>query len=188
MDFSGFDPQRALDQLKRLAADAPAQLSDGFGRLVREAAPERLEQIMSSPARRPLLDGIFWQMPKQLDAEQAAGVQTTVLWTITGRPDGGADSWLLTIEDGTARTRRITGQVPEAKLSITMDAIELLRLVSGNLDPMAAFFKGQIQLAGDVMVAAKLAALFRVPGGGDGDGDGDGPSATNGSGEPDPPH
>jgi hypothetical protein len=29
---------------------------------------------------------------------------------------------------------------------------------------MQAYFKGQIKLAGDIMVAAKLAALFRIPG------------------------
>ena len=42
MDF-GFDPQRALDQLKKFAADAPAQIADGVGRLVRDAPPEQLE-------------------------------------------------------------------------------------------------------------------------------------------------
>ncbi|MGH2858782.1 MAG: SCP2 sterol-binding domain-containing protein [Solirubrobacteraceae bacterium] len=175
MDF-GFDPQRALDQLRKLAADAPAQLSEGFGRLVREAAPERLEQIMHSPARRPLLDGIFWQLPKQLRADQAAGVDTSVLWTITGRSDDGSDSYLLTVRDGGAQTKRVTGEAPEAKLTITMDGVELLRLVSGNLDPMAAYFQGRVQLAGDVMVAAKLAQLFRMPGAGDDAGEG----GTNG--------
>jgi hypothetical protein len=63
-DF-GFDPQRALDTVKRLAADAPAQFAGGLGRLVGDATPERLEQVMRSPARKPILDGIFWQLPKQ---------------------------------------------------------------------------------------------------------------------------
>ena len=75
MDF-GFDPQRALDQLKKFAADAPAQIADGIGRLVRDASPERLEQLMKSPARRAVLDGVFWQMPRQLDAKAAANVKT----------------------------------------------------------------------------------------------------------------
>jgi hypothetical protein len=46
---------------------------------------------------------------------------------------------------------------------------------------MQAYFKGQIQLAGDIMVAAKLASLFRMPGaGGTGDpGDANG-NASNG--------
>jgi hypothetical protein len=56
--------------------------------------------------------------------------------------------------------------------------------VSGNLDPMQAYFKGRIQLAGDIMVAAKMAQMFRMPdGGGSGDPPPDtpnGPSAPNG--------
>ena len=64
MSSGGFDPERALDRLRKIAAEAPSALADGFGRIVRDAPPERLEQLMRSPARRPVLDGIFWQMPK----------------------------------------------------------------------------------------------------------------------------
>ncbi len=168
-DF-GFDPQRALDAAKRLADDAPAQLAEGFGRLVRDASPERLEQVMRSPARKPLLDGIFWQMPKQLNVRQAKGVKTSVRWCLTGRPDGGVDTYGLEIDNGQARTIRGTGG-PDPILTITMDAVEFLRLISGNSDPMQAYFKGRMQLAGDVMVAAKIASLFRMPGAGAADDD-----------------
>jgi hypothetical protein len=169
MDF-GFDPQRALDQIKRLAADAPAQLADGFGRLIRDAPPERLEQVMRSPARRALLDGIFWQMPRQLDAKHAGELNATVRWCITGRSDDGVDTYLLTVENGHARTSREEGTDP--RLTITMEGVEFLRLVSGNSDPMSAYFKGRIQMAGDIMIAAQLAQMFRMPGGS--------PPATNG--------
>ena len=62
--FGGFDPDRALDMLRKFAADAPSYVADGFGRVVQNAPPERLEQLMRSPARKPALDGIFWQMPQ----------------------------------------------------------------------------------------------------------------------------
>jgi len=160
-DF-GFDPQRALDTVKRLAADAPAQFADGFGRLVRDATPERLEQVMRSPARKPILDGIFWQIPKQLDVRQAADVKSSVRWCITGRADGGLDIYQLEVENG--RCWVIRGpEAPDPRLTITVDGVEFLRLVSGNSDPMQAYFKGRIQLSGDIMVAAKLASLFRMP-------------------------
>jgi putative sterol carrier protein len=163
MSYFGFDPQRALDQVRRLAADAPGQLADGLTRLVREAPPERLQQVMRSPARRPLLDGIFWQMPKQLNTDRARGVRTTIRWCITGRADDGVDTYHLYVENGQARTSR-EPSAENPRLTITMDGVEFLRLVSGNSDPMSAYFKGRIQLAGDIMAAAQLAQMFRMPG------------------------
>ena len=170
-DF-GFDPQRALDTVKRLAADAPAQFAGGLGRLVRDATPERLEQVMRSPARKPILDGIFWQMPKQLNVKQAADVKASIRWCITGRADGGLDTYQLEVENG--RCWVIRGpEAPDPRLTITLDGVEFLRLVSGNSDPMHAYFKGRIQLSGDIMVAAKLATLFRTPSGPATNGDAD---------------
>jgi SCP-2 sterol transfer family len=174
-DFN-FDPQRAFEQVRRIAAEAPAHLAEGFGRVVRDVPPERLEQVMRSPARKPLLDGIFWQMPKQLDSEQSIGVTTAIRWDITGRSDGEIDTYLLQVDNGRAKTSKQTDGQPvagagAANLTITMDGVELLRLVSGNLDPMQAYFKGRIQLAGDIMVAAKMAQMFRMPGGAAGSGE-----------------
>jgi SCP-2 sterol transfer family len=188
-DFN-FDPQRAFEQVRRIAAEAPAHLAEGFGRVVRDVPPERLEQVMRSPARKPLLDGIFWQMPKQLDSEQSIGVTTAIQWDITGRSDGETDTYLLQVDNGRAKTSKQTdGQpvagAPGANLTITMDGVELLRLVSGNLDPMQAYFKGRIQLTGDIMVAAKMAQMFRMPGAG---GSGDTPpDASNGPSPPNGP-
>jgi alkyl sulfatase BDS1-like metallo-beta-lactamase superfamily hydrolase len=177
-DF-GFDAERAMKFVKQAAADAPAQLAEGFGRLMRDAPPERVEQVMRSAARKPILDAIFWQMPKQLDTAQAKGVSSTIRWCITGRPDGGSDIYGLVLEDG--RARIVKGEHgPEARLTITMDALEFLKLVSGNSDPMQAYFTGRITLAGDIMVAAKLATLFKIPGAGEGgNGSGGGSAGPN---------
>jgi putative sterol carrier protein len=174
VSFGGFDPDRAMEKLRKLAADAPSYLADGFGRAVAGATPERLEQLMRSPARKPALDGIFWQMPKQVNTEVAKDLTTTIRWRITGRPDDGADVYQLEIDRGSVKT--IKGESGEPNLTVTMDAVEFLKLASGNLDPMQAYFKGQIELAGDIMVAAKLAQLFKMPGGGNGAGNGGGPS------------
>lgn len=180
--FGGFDPQRAMDQIKRLAADAPAHLVGGFERLVRESPPQRLEQLMRSPARRALLDGIFWQMPRQVDASAAAGTNTAVKWVVTGRADGGHDVYHLLIEEGQARTER--GDTADARLTVTLDGVEFLKLASGNSDPMQAYFTGRIQLSGDIMVAAKMAQIFRMPGapGAGGAENGGGPAGNGGEG------
>jgi putative sterol carrier protein len=177
--FGGFDPDRAMEKLRKLAADAPAYMADGFGRVVHNAPPERLEQLMRSPARKPALDGIFWQMPKQVNTDVAKDMTTTIRWRITGRPDDGVDVYQLVVDKGQVKT--VKGESGEPKLTVTMDAVEFLKLASGNLDPMQAYFKGRIELSGDIMVAAKLAQLFKMPGGGNGD------SGSGGSDYDDPP-
>jgi putative sterol carrier protein len=160
-DF-GFDPQRAIESIKRSVAEAPAQLAEGFVRVVRDAPEGRIEQLMRSPARRPILDGIFWQIPKQLDRQRAAGLRSSVRWCITGRADGGVDTYQLEIDDGDCRVIR-GSDGPDPRLTITVDGAEFLRLASGNSDPMGAYFNGRIVLAGDIMLAAQLASLFRTP-------------------------
>ena len=165
-DF-GFDPQRALELLKRSVAEAPAQLADSITRIVRDAPPERIEQLMRSPARRPILDGIFWQMPKQVNPRRAAGITTLVRWRITGRTDGGTDIYRLRIDDGRASASREEGDAT-ARLTITLDAAEFVRIATGNSEPMEAYFKGRVVLAGDLMFAATLGAMFKMPGAGNG--------------------
>jgi putative sterol carrier protein len=180
VSFGGFDPERAMEKLRKLAAEAPAYLADGFGRAVAGAPPERLEQLMRSPARKAALDGIFWQMPKQVNPEVAKEMTTSIRWCITGRPDAGTDVYQLEIDHGNVKT--VKGESGDPNLTVTMDAVEFLRLASGNLDPMQAYFKGRIELAGDIIVAAKLAQMFKLPGNGGGDDGGDGDGGDGGDG------
>jgi putative sterol carrier protein len=117
---------------------------------------------MRSPARRVVLDGIFWQMPQHLDRERAAGVSCSIRWRITGRSDGGVDTYQLELEDGRPRVIRGAG-AHQPRVTITVDGAELLRLATGNSDPMQAYFNGRLALAGDIIFAAKLGSLFLIP-------------------------
>jgi predicted lipid carrier protein YhbT len=158
----GFDRERARVAVKRALADAPDHLARGFGRAVRGAGPGRIDRVMQSPARLAVLEGIFWQIPQRFDPAQAAGVDATVRWCITGRGDGGVDTYELQIVDKTCRVRRgYSGK--RAQVTITLSGVELVQLAAGNSDPMQAYFKRRIKLSGDIMLAAKLAKLFRVP-------------------------
>lgn len=158
----GFDREQARAALKRFLAGAPDNVANGFVRLVRSAGPERVEQVMRSPARVAVLEGIFWQMPQRFDPAKAAGIDSTIRWCVTGRADGGVDIYELRIADGRCRLRR-GGHGDRAQLTITLDGAELVLLAAGQSDPMQAYFKRRVKLAGDIMLAAKLARLFRVP-------------------------
>jgi putative sterol carrier protein len=161
---SSFDPQNAVAQAKRRLASVPAQLADGFARLVRRTPDRRLERLMSVPARRVILDGIFWQMPQHLDRRQAAQLNATIQWCITGRTDGVADNYRLSITDSRCSVKRGVAD-PDASVTITITGAEFIKLAAGVSNPMQAYFSGRIALAGDIMLAAKLQSLFRIPAG-----------------------
>jgi putative sterol carrier protein len=163
MDDRRFELDRFIAGARRGAARAPGQLAGGISRWVDQAPDDRLERLMKSPARRVIIEGVFWKMPQQVDRRRAAGVNVSVLWRITGRPDGGTDDFRLVIADGTARTARGTSDEPPPVLTVKMDGVSLLKLASGGLDPVRGYLAGKIQLSGDIMFAAKLGGMFRVP-------------------------
>ncbi|MGZ4185189.1 MAG: SCP2 sterol-binding domain-containing protein [Solirubrobacteraceae bacterium] len=156
-------PQRTVATIRRTLAGAPVQVVEGFAHAVRTAPEERLDQVMRSPARRVLLETIFWQMPRHIDPHTARSMNCTIRWRITGKANGDADVYDLEFIDGRCRVIRGPGVAPP-KLTITVEGAEFLRLATGNSDPVKAYFTGRVALAGDVMVAAKASGLFRIPG------------------------
>lgn len=157
-----FDAQTAMARIKRTIAGAPMQVAESLARGVQTASPERLEQLMHTPARRVVLDAIFWQMPQFVDRRQSRQLNAAVRWSITGRADGGVDIYDLVFIDGRCHVVR-GGDRTTPPVTITVDGVEFLSLAAGSSDPMRAYFKGRLAIAGDIMVAAKLVSLFRIP-------------------------
>ena len=163
MTARGFDQQQVRAAVERGLASASARVAEGFAQAVRRSPDDRLERLLRTPARYAVLGGIFSQMPRYFDSRSADGLDATVRWRITGRSDDRADVWDVKISDGRCRVRRGESE-PNPRLTITADAAECVRLATGNSDPMQAYFGGRIQLGGDIMLAARLQTLFRVPG------------------------
>ena len=164
MDDPNPELNRMIAAARRRAAQTPAQLAEGIARRLHQTPDDRLERLMKSPARRVILEGVFWQMPQRLDTRRATGVNATVLWRIAGRRDGGTDDFRLLISDGSARIVRGSSDAhPPPIVTMTIDGVDFLKLITGGLDPMYGYFGGRIELAGDIMFAAKLGGMFRVP-------------------------
>jgi putative sterol carrier protein len=162
--------QAIIEFLRRLLA----MLASASGRLAPEAViqrlaaairampPERLEKLMRTPVRRVVLEAIFWQMPRHLDRRKAAAVTAAIRWRIGGRADGGEDVYDLVLADGNAHVKR-RGQDEAPRLTITIDGAEFLRVAVGSSNPVNAYLGGKLELRGDVMQAARLTMLFRIP-------------------------
>jgi putative sterol carrier protein len=162
MNPLAFAPRRAAATIRQALAEAPVQLAGGVSRAIETAPPARLEQLMRTPIRRVVLDGIFWQMPQNVDAGRASRLSSSIRWRTTGRGDGSADVYDLVFRNGQCYTHRGGADSPPL-VTITVDGAEFLRLASGNSDPMRAYFKGQVGVAGDITVAAKLVSLLLMP-------------------------
>lgn len=143
MDFSELDPA-----LVRLLSSVPKQ---------------RLEQLMRTPLRRVILDGVFWGLPRWLNDTRAGEVTASIMCHVTGRPDGTFDMYWLEYRDGSWRSGRGALET-QPELTITVDGAQLLELALRRSTPLQAFLSGRLRASGDPLLAARLTNLFRAAG------------------------
>jgi alkyl sulfatase BDS1-like metallo-beta-lactamase superfamily hydrolase len=132
-----------------------------FARKVKAASPAQLAEVMSGDARGRILDEIFSRFPGQFRADRAGATNTVIHWVVTGRPDGGSDTYEVAIADGACTVSATPQQ--DAKLTVTMSGVDFLNLISGNANPMMMFMTGKLKAKGDLGLAANLANLFDLP-------------------------
>jgi hypothetical protein len=153
--------------LPRALLRFPDAAAGPFVGAVRGASDDQLRQAMAfAPLRRAVLEAIFRQMPRYLDRRRAKDVRLRVRWEITRPGAGRPDVYELAIENGRARVSRGTGPAVGGPVDVTIivDGAKFLRLVSGTADPMRAYLDGDLAGTGDIMAAARMVSLFRMPG------------------------
>ena len=116
---------------------------------------------MASEHRGKILDEIFGRFPSQFRADRAGSTNAVIHWNITGRPDGGTDTYEVVIADG-ACTVSPTAEA-DPKLAVTVGSVDFLQLISGGANPMMMFMTGKLKAKGDLGLAANLANLFDLP-------------------------
>ena len=132
-----------------------------FSELVKNASDSQLNEIMSSDVRGKVLDAIFQRMPSLFRPDRAGNTNAVIHWTITGRPDGGSDTYEIVIADGTCKLSESAENEP--KLALTMGPADFLKVTSGNGNPVMMFMTGKLKAKGDLGLAANIANLFNIP-------------------------
>jgi putative sterol carrier protein len=132
-----------------------------FAQLVKSTPDSKIAEVMSSDVRGKVLGEVFSRMPSMFRADRAGSTNTVIHWNITGRPDGGTDTYEVVIADGTC----VVNDPPqhEPKLSLTMGPVEFLKIVSGGANPVMMFMTGKLKAKGDLGLAANIANLFNIP-------------------------
>jgi putative sterol carrier protein len=128
---------------------------------VKSTPDAQIAQVMQSDLRGKILDEVFGRMPASFRPDRAGSTNAVIHWTITGRPDGGADTYEVVIADG-ACTLSDSPQ-KEPRLTLTLGPVEFLKVVSSNANPVMMFMTGKLKAKGDLGLAANIANLFELP-------------------------
>ena len=132
-----------------------------FARSVATTPDEQLAEGMRSELRGQVLGEIFRRMEEHFDPSKAQGIDAVMHWKITGGPEGAVDQYEAVVKDGTCK---VTDQPSKpARVTFTIDGVNFLKLVTANADGPQLFMTGVLKIDGDLMFAAQVAGLFRVP-------------------------
>lgn len=158
-----------MDPMSEVGARTPSPALGGIQRRMAEAfvtgvrrAPDELRRFATrGPARNLLAAQIFAGMAREFDRDRGAEIDAVVRWEVG---EQGADPaiWSLVIAGGRCRVSRDPDL--EAQTVVMLDHETLLELATGALNPPQAYIAGRLRMRGDVMLAQRLSALFRVPG------------------------
>ncbi|MGC8880599.1 MAG: SCP2 sterol-binding domain-containing protein [Anaerolineae bacterium] len=98
---------------------------------------------------------IFDEMVREFPAEKAAGLRARFLFRLGGEQGG---DWTVTIADQTCSVT--PGPIEKPDVTISMETVDFLKMVRGELQPVVAFMQGKLKLQGDMNKAMKLQELF----------------------------
>ena len=101
---------------------------------------------------------IFKEMPANLNADAAKGMNSTIQFNLSGDNGG---SWYVTIKDGKAEVSQGTASAPNMTLSMT--AQDYVDMTMGKLNGQMAFMSGKLKISGDMGLAMKMQSLFKRP-------------------------
>ena len=132
-----------------------------FRQLVKQTSDQKLAELMGGEHRGRILDAIFTRFPKQFRADKAGDLQAVIHWVVGGGPDGRSDTYQLVIENGSCTSSATPDREP--RLTLTLGAVDFLKVVSGAGNPMMMFMTGKIKAKGDLGLATNLANLFNLP-------------------------
>src|SRR5579872_6433413 len=104
-------------------------------------------------------DQIVEALPRFFVPEKAGTTKALIQFDLSGDQGG---RWWVKIHDGTAESGKgDPGETPN--LTLLAEAGEWVKIMTGQLDPTAAFMQGKLKIKGDMGLAIKMQSLFKRP-------------------------
>jgi putative sterol carrier protein len=105
----------------------------------------------------PTISEFMSRMSSAFVPEKAAGVDATIQLKLNGSQPG---EWFITIKDNQCTFN--PGKANAARLTVSADSDNFIKIFTGQLDGMQAFMQGKIRITGDMSLALKLLGLFQL--------------------------
>jgi putative sterol carrier protein len=123
---------------------------------------EQLREALSGPQREAIVGEVFRRMEQHFKPSSATGVDAVIHWKVTGPSDGVFDHYEVVLRDGSCAA----GKEPrhEPRVTLTLDAVDFMRLVTGNAAGPMLFMSGKLKIEGDLMFSAQIQSMFTIPG------------------------
>jgi putative sterol carrier protein len=158
MSDSGADSIDASNGAESI--DTSAVDPEEFARTIGKTPDDQLREAMQGPMRDQIIGEIF----KRMEEHYRGGGQAAVIhWAITGRADGGEDLWEAVVAGGSCSTS--PDPTSDPRVTLRMDGVEFLKLVSGNASGPMMFMSGKLKIEGDLMFSAQIQSMFTIPDG-----------------------
>jgi putative sterol carrier protein len=142
--------------------DPAAVDSAAFVKAIKDTPDDQLAAGMADDQVRSLvLDGIFNQMAEHFDGKGAGDTEAVLEWKIFDKPGGGYDRYQVVIDKGQCRIEKDGEHSP--RVTFKLKPVDFLKLVTGNAAGPMMFMTGKLKIDGDLMFAATVQSLFRIP-------------------------
>jgi NAD(P)-dependent dehydrogenase (short-subunit alcohol dehydrogenase family)/acyl dehydratase/putative sterol carrier protein len=125
-----------------------------FGPLLEAFSPGRQEE--SSPRGEITAKGIFERLPGAFRAERAGGVDVIFQFDLSG---AGGGVWHVAVREGACKV--MEGGHPSPTTTIKMSSEDFVKMISGELNAMAAYTGGKLKIEGDLMKSQLIEKLFK---------------------------
>ena len=133
-----------------------------FVKAVADTPDDQLAAGMADEQVRTLvLDGIFSQMAEHFDKQKASDTDAVIEWRILDKPGGGHDRYQVLMQGGDCRVEKDGGHSP--RVTFALKPVDFLKLATGNAGGPMMFMTGKLKIDGDLMFAAGVQSLFRIP-------------------------
>lgn len=122
-----------------------------------------MRAVMSGGFRSIVLGEVFRRLPEFMDVEKAAKLRLCVGFRIGGRTDGETDRYTVHVTDGVCRIETGAPEGQRRDATISIDGADLLRLISGQLNPVKGVITGSLKVRGDRAKALLLNSAMNPP-------------------------